>query len=33
MKKKRRIYQPRVFDSRVIMPDEIERKDKDLLRV
>jgi hypothetical protein len=30
MKKKRRIYQPRVFDSRVIMPDEIERIHKDL---
>jgi hypothetical protein len=25
MKKKRRVYQPRVFDGRVIMPDEIER--------
>jgi hypothetical protein len=32
MKKKRRIYQPRVFDSRVIMPDEIERIHKDLLQ-
>jgi hypothetical protein len=32
MKKKRRIYQPRVFDSRVIMPDEIERIHNDLLQ-
>jgi hypothetical protein len=32
MKKKRCIYQPRVFDSRVIMPDEIERIHKDLLQ-
>jgi hypothetical protein len=32
MKKKRRIYQPCVFDSRVIMPDEIERIHKDLLQ-
>jgi hypothetical protein len=32
MKKKRRIYQPRVFDSRVIMADEIERIHKDLLQ-
>jgi hypothetical protein len=32
MKKKHRIYQPRVFDSRVIMPDEIERIHKDLLQ-
>jgi hypothetical protein len=32
VKKKRRIYQPRVFDSRVIMPDEIERIHKDLLQ-
>jgi len=28
----RRIYQTRVFDSRVIMPDEIERIHKDLLQ-
>jgi hypothetical protein len=25
MAKKRRVYQPRVFDGRIIMPDEIER--------
>jgi hypothetical protein len=30
--KKGRIYRPRVFDSRVIMPDEIERIHKDLLQ-
>jgi hypothetical protein len=31
MTKKRRTYQPRVFDGRIIMPDEIERMHKDLL--
>jgi hypothetical protein len=25
MKKQRRVYQPRFFDGRIIMPDEIER--------
>jgi hypothetical protein len=30
-KKRRRTYQPRVFDGRVIMPDEIERIHKEIL--
>ena len=25
MAKRRRVYEPRVFDGRIIMPDEIER--------
>jgi hypothetical protein len=29
--KKRRTYQPRVFEGRVIMPDEIERIHKEVL--
>jgi hypothetical protein len=31
MSKKRRVYQPRVFDGRIIMPDEIERIHKEVL--
>jgi hypothetical protein len=30
MKTRRRIYQPRVFDGRIIMPDEIERIHKEV---
>jgi hypothetical protein len=32
MTKKRRVYQPRVFDGRVIMSDEIERIHKEVLK-
>jgi hypothetical protein len=32
MTKKRRTYEPRVFDGRVIMPDEIERIHKEVLK-
>jgi hypothetical protein len=32
MSKKRRTYQPRVFDGRVIMPDEIEQIHKEVLK-
>jgi hypothetical protein len=32
MIKKRRIYEPRVFDGRVIMSDEIERIHKEVLK-
>jgi hypothetical protein len=32
MAKKRRVYQPRVFDGRVIMADEIERIHKEVLK-
>jgi hypothetical protein len=31
MKKKRRTYEPRVFDGRIIIPDEIERIHKEVL--
>jgi hypothetical protein len=31
MAKRRRVYQPRVFDGRIIMPDEIERIHKEVL--
>jgi hypothetical protein len=31
MKKKRRTYEPRVFDGRIIMSDEIERIHKEVL--
>ena len=31
MAKKRRNYEPRVFDGRLIMPDEIERIHKEVL--
>jgi hypothetical protein len=31
MTKKRRTYQPRVFDGRIIMADEIERIHKEVL--
>jgi hypothetical protein len=32
MTKKRRVYQPRVFEGRVIMSDEIERIHKEVLK-
>jgi hypothetical protein len=32
MTRKRRTYEPRVFDGRVIMPDEIERIHKEVLK-
>jgi hypothetical protein len=31
MKKKRRTYEPRVFDGRIIIPDEIARIHKEVL--
>ena len=31
MKKNRRAYQPRIFDGRIIMSDEIERTHKEVL--
>jgi hypothetical protein len=31
MAKRRRVYQPRVFDGRIIMPNEIERIHKEVL--
>ena len=32
MDKKRRVYQPRVFDGRIITSDEIERIHKEVLK-
>jgi hypothetical protein len=32
MAKRRRVYQPRFFDGRMIMPDEIERIHKEVLK-
>jgi hypothetical protein len=32
MKKKRRLYQPRVFDGKIITSDEIERIHKEVLK-
>jgi hypothetical protein len=31
MAKKKHVYEPRIFEGRVMMPDEIEREHKELL--